>query len=285
MSKFILGIDIDVPDIWYTDDCNLTEEEKKEATKDYINRLWYYKVYCALVDKFCQLDLKGNLKGVYTENHHILPKCMGGIRDKTNFVKFPAREHIMAHLLLHLAFPDNNKLTLAADLMLFGSGSGGNEKTKTERMLASKKFSTRTCGRIRENAAKSKSGINNGMYGRHHTDEAKAKMSKIHKGKIISEEQKKKVSEQFKGNVVSESVRVKISNTKKGVKKGPLSEETKQKLSKAIRARKSKCSKVKDSKGNIFSSIRECARFYNVSDTSVRYWLRKCPERGFKLID
>jgi hypothetical protein len=41
-----------------------------------------------------------------------------------------------------------------------------------------------------------KSGVctkeKNGMYGRHHTIEAREKMSKIHKGKVISEETKKK---------------------------------------------------------------------------------------------
>ncbi len=36
----------------------------------------------------------------YSENHHIIPKCLGGLNNKENMVLFTAREHYIAHLLL-----------------------------------------------------------------------------------------------------------------------------------------------------------------------------------------
>lgn len=57
------------------------------------------------------------------------------------------------------------------------------------------------------------------MFGRHHTDSAKAKMSKIHKGKIISEEQKEYYRKLYTGRKVSEKVRKQISESNKGKKR------------------------------------------------------------------
>lgn len=37
---------------------------------------------------------------VYTELHHIIPKCLGGSDDNSNLVNLTAREHFIAHKLL-----------------------------------------------------------------------------------------------------------------------------------------------------------------------------------------
>jgi hypothetical protein len=39
-------------------------------------------------------------KGVYYENHHILPKCLGGGEEKENKVLLIAKEHFVCHKLL-----------------------------------------------------------------------------------------------------------------------------------------------------------------------------------------
>lgn len=39
-------------------------------------------------------------KDNYTEKHHIIPKCLGGIDSKSNLVKLTAKEHFICHLLL-----------------------------------------------------------------------------------------------------------------------------------------------------------------------------------------
>ena len=64
------------------------------------------------------------------------------------------------------------------------------------------------------------SGEKNPMFGKHHSDETKQKISKVHKGKHISEEQKKKLSSALKGR----------TSPNKGK---PMSEEQKKKLREA----------------------------------------------------
>lgn len=54
----------------------------------------------------------------YTEEHHILPKCLGGVDESSNLVLLTAKEHIIVHILLHRAYPDNTKLAHAANCMI-----------------------------------------------------------------------------------------------------------------------------------------------------------------------
>lgn len=49
----------------------------------------------------------------YYEVHHIIPRCMGGDNSKDNLVALTAREHFIAHLLLHKIYPKNKKIALA----------------------------------------------------------------------------------------------------------------------------------------------------------------------------
>lgn len=83
---------------------------------------------------------------------------------------------------------------------------------------------------------KGKPGI---MKGKHHTEEAKRKMSEAHKGKPgswkgkhLSEEHKRKISEAQKGKYVSEETRKKISEVRKG-RYHNHTEETRKKMSEA----------------------------------------------------
>jgi len=76
------------------------------------------------------------------------------------------------------------------------------------------------------------------MADKHHLEESKRKMSESHKGKCHSEESKRKMSKVRKGkphfNFCSLESRKRISNAqKKRFKENPMTEETKQKISKA----------------------------------------------------
>lgn len=53
----------------------------------------------------------------YHEEHHILPKCMGGSNDKDNLIDLFAEEHFIAHKLLALENPDNEPLQRAFGTM------------------------------------------------------------------------------------------------------------------------------------------------------------------------
>lgn len=71
----------------------------------------YSKVYNQIIKRAQTRTLEG-----YGENHHIIPKCMGGI-DKDNIVRLTAREHFLCHLLLCEIHPNNTNLSRALFLM------------------------------------------------------------------------------------------------------------------------------------------------------------------------
>lgn len=81
-------------------------------------------------------------------------------------------------------------------------------------------------------------GSNAAMYGKHHSEETKQKISKSNIGKhlFFTEEHKQKISSALSNRTLSEETRKKISESHKGIhRKGkPLSEETKRKISAAI---------------------------------------------------
>jgi hypothetical protein len=52
---------------------------------------WYYNI----INK-----AKLRLLDCYTEEHHIIPKSLGGSNDSTNLVLLTAREHLVCHMLL-----------------------------------------------------------------------------------------------------------------------------------------------------------------------------------------
>ena len=60
--------------------------------------------------------------------HHIIPKCLGGSNASENLVRFTAREHFIAHLLLTkmLNGPSKRKMIFA----LFRMTSGNNKQQR-----------------------------------------------------------------------------------------------------------------------------------------------------------
>ena len=63
----------------------------------------YHKIYNAIIIKRKQNYFNG-----YTENHHIIPKSLGGTDDKENLVELSAREHFICHLLLTKMYPEGS---------------------------------------------------------------------------------------------------------------------------------------------------------------------------------
>ena len=70
----------------------------------------YKRIYDNIIQKY-GTDKKPPI--IYTEQHHIIPVCMGGSSDKGNLVYLDARCHILAHWLLVRMYPNNYKLTHA----------------------------------------------------------------------------------------------------------------------------------------------------------------------------
>lgn len=66
----------------------------------------YSIIYDRLVSKGLERGLNKKLLDFYTESHHIIPKCVGGIDGKSNRVLLTAREHFVAHQLLVKIYKD-----------------------------------------------------------------------------------------------------------------------------------------------------------------------------------
>lgn len=60
------------------------------------------------------------LPTIYKENHHIIPKCMGGSDNKNNIISLFPDEHLIAHLLLTKMYPNHIGLLRAAYCMTNG---------------------------------------------------------------------------------------------------------------------------------------------------------------------
>lgn len=123
-------------------DENLPEEKYNHKNK-------YRNLYIRLIDK-CKNMSKEELDLIYTEKHHILPRCMGGKDVKSNLVEMPIRYHIMAHIVLTIAYSEIPGLRYA--LMLITSDGDKNNQIKRKEGL--KTFSTRLLSTMREEAVK-----------------------------------------------------------------------------------------------------------------------------------
>lgn len=120
----------------------------------------------------------------YTEQHHILPRCLNGSNDATNLVRLSAKGHYLAHWLLCKIYPDNHKIMFAFNMM-----SRVNETTK--RNITAKQFEI-----IKKYNSKALSILHKG---RKKPEGFGLKVSARLKGKKKSPEHNKKVSEAKKG--------------------------------------------------------------------------------------
>lgn len=64
----------------------------------------YKRIYDNLIERSRNRKFDG-----YSENHHIIPRSLGGNDDKSNLVKLTAREHFICHYLLTKIYPPKTK--------------------------------------------------------------------------------------------------------------------------------------------------------------------------------
>lgn len=110
----------------------------------------YKRIYTCIIQSRIN-----NIPVGYTEEHHILPKCLGGNDEKTNLVKLTAREHFICHLLLAKIHPNNKGIVYAAYMMTISSN--GQLRNNKEYQWIKKKRSI---------LAKQMTGEKNGMFGK-----------------------------------------------------------------------------------------------------------------------
>ena len=107
-----------------------------------------------------------------------MPKSEGGTDNDDNIVALTAREHYIAHLLLAKIYNDY-KMYCAVVYM----------QCKTKRQKRDFKFNSHLYEQMRKDFSIKNSEAHKGrdtwMKGKHHTAEAKAKISAVRKGKKI----------------------------------------------------------------------------------------------------
>lgn len=164
----------------------------------------YKRHYDLLMEKVKNRAL---LKDIYTERHHILPKCLGGGNTKDNIVKLLPKEHFIAHLLLFKIYPNNKEIAYAFWMMC-----NGNRKEKRGYLVSGKIYEE-----IRNKfieIMKSRGGF---FKGKNHTEDSKQKNRDSHIGKSTwngkkhTKESKEKMSESAKGRKLSSATRKKMS--------------------------------------------------------------------------
>jgi hypothetical protein len=174
----------------------------------------YQKIYNNLINRATRRISEG-----YVEKHHIVPRCLGGTDAKENIVNLYPEEHYLAHLLLCKLNQGNSKLLYAAMNMTSGS------------MINNGKRNNKAYGWLRRQYAESMSGNNNPArripnlqkeaakkrVGQKRSEETKARMSAVQKGRTFTEETKQKMSIAAKNKPpISLETREKLSAKSKG---------------------------------------------------------------------
>ena len=160
----------------------------------------YQKIY----NQICQRGQTRKLpKEVYTEKHHIIPRCLDGPETESNLTNLTANEHFICHRILsEKLYPNHYGLTHALFLMCNLHSGFQKRYTPSARIYAHirERAILKMRGHKKKNPPK---GKKNGMYGKRHTEEAKRKMSEARKkrrGYKHSEETKRKISETQKAS-------------------------------------------------------------------------------------
>lgn len=131
----------------------------------------YQKVYDQIIQRAKNENrkkLKKESAGyVYYEAHHIIPVCLGGAGDKSdwkwhpNIVLLTAREHFICHWLLSRIYPDHYRILCAFWMMCYGKSSrveNYNPSSRAFQEAREAKAKANTAAEIKEKISKTLKG-------------------------------------------------------------------------------------------------------------------------------
>ena len=80
----------------------------------------YERIYNAIITNAQSIGITENITENISENHHIIPRCMGGTDDSDNLIRVTPESHYVLHQLLVKMYPSNSQLIYAANMMTVG---------------------------------------------------------------------------------------------------------------------------------------------------------------------
>jgi hypothetical protein len=190
----------------------------------------YVKRYKSFINALKEQVVEG-----YTENHHIVPRSMGGSDASDNLIQLTARQHYIAHWMLARAY--KGKMSSA---FWFMSNLIDKKAHKSNIKMTSNMYSE---ARRLQQQANSERVV---------SEETRQIISKLHKGKKRSAETRKKMSIACTGRVASDEHRFNLSKALTGKKQ---SEKTK--LKRVISLNKSKEQAIKKLKETVANRTPE----------------------------
>jgi hypothetical protein len=154
-------------------------------------------------------------KNIYTEKHHIIPKCFGGLNKSRNLTVLTAKEHFICHLLLTKMTKGKYKAKMVYALARMVRKGNGHHKryipnsriysiikkdyyiVNRERMMKNNPMNNPKII-YRHKIATKKRGKTLGMTGKSHSKSTKQRMSESHKGKTKGINHRKSISNSMK---------------------------------------------------------------------------------------
>lgn len=239
----------------------------------------YLKLYNSIVERGKNRVITG-----YTENHHIIPKCVGGSNNKWNMVRLTAKEHYVCHMLLCEIYPEENKLKYGFWRMC----NVNNNEFQHRNYRVSGMIYERLKKEISKIVSENRKGKPT-TKGYKHTIESKLKIKESRATQVITNDAKKKMSEAHKNKLWYFNDEGKHLRTfpddpriiEEGWKKGRIGGKELSKI--ANEGRREKYSTIEPPKPNskkciidglLFDSAVDAAKYFNMPDSSVRDRLR-----------
>lgn len=163
----------------------------------------YFDKYNQITKYYKELDLKKSSE-LYTESHHIIPRCMGGSAAMDNLIRVPARVHFLLHWMLYRMYR-TPEMAFAWHCMSRSS----NESRYNSRSFSYAKSAMSIAMSI------TKKGRPSWNKGKTSSIETRQKISVAAKGLLRSPETKIKMSIAQKGRIITNEAKIKMSMTKK----------------------------------------------------------------------
>ena len=110
----------------------------------------------------------------YTERHHVIPSSWW---DNDYIVVLPAKQHLLAHYHLHMAFPEDRAMTYALNMMVSMKDSNQRDFSIIEEFAEIYAEAKEAYSKALSEAM---TGEGNSFFGRKHSAESRAKISANH---------------------------------------------------------------------------------------------------------